>query len=181
MRDPEKTSLRPEALSRDGYIIDQRKTRNIPFGRLTSDRNGCGWIACYNFLRAIGRDPDPEALVRQMEKTLLAGGYLGVHVAALVWELRRQQVPLRYAIRPIHAQMLAETAPAGIILYHARPWNHFVAFRREADGRLRFFGATPGDAGERGSLAEFYWKHVRFPLTLTITAGQLSANDGHSA
>ena len=53
--------LRPEALSADGFIIDQRKTDNIPFGAVTSDRNGCGWIACYNLLRALGRDPDPEA------------------------------------------------------------------------------------------------------------------------
>ena len=38
-------NLRPEALSSDGFLIDQRKTYNIPFGAVTSDRNGCGWIA----------------------------------------------------------------------------------------------------------------------------------------
>ena len=45
--------LRPEALSSDGFIIDQRKTDNIPFGAVTSDRNGCGWIAAYNLRKAL--------------------------------------------------------------------------------------------------------------------------------
>ena len=54
--------IKPEALSPDGYIIDQRQTDNINFGHTSSDRNGCGWIACYNFLKALDSAPDPEAL-----------------------------------------------------------------------------------------------------------------------
>ena len=127
--------LRPEALSPDGFIIDQRKTDNISFGGVTSDKNGCGWIACCNLLRALGRDPDPEEIVRRLEKTLLFHGYLGLHLFALVWELRRNQhIPLNFAVRPFHAQQLCETAPAGIILYRSGRWNHFAAFRRDGQG-----------------------------------------------
>lgn len=162
--------LRPEALSPDGFIIDQRKTDNISFGGVTSDKNGCGWIACCNLLHALGRDPDPEEIVRRLEKTLLFHGYLGLHLFALVWELRRNQhIPLNFAVRPFHAQQLCETAPAGIILYRAGRWNHFAAFRREEDGKLRFFGAVPGQDTAPVSMAEFYWDHVKFPLALTIT------------
>ena len=162
--------LRPEALSSDGFIIDQRKTDNIPFGAVNSDRNGCGWIACYNLLKALGRDPDPEAIVRRLERTLQFRGYLGLHLFSLVWELRRNQhIPLDYAIRFFHAQQNSEHASAGIVLYFTGKRNHFVAFRWEGNGRLRFFGATPGRSGEIISMADFYRLHVKGPMALTIT------------
>ena len=75
--------LDPRALSDDGYIIDQRYTENIPFGGRPASRNGCGWIAAYNVLKALGQSPDSELLRRQLERTLLPGGRLGVNVLAL--------------------------------------------------------------------------------------------------
>ena len=36
--------------SKDGYIIDQARVTDIRYGALTSDINGCGWIAEFNFL-----------------------------------------------------------------------------------------------------------------------------------
>ena len=59
---------------------------------------------------------------------------------------------------------------AGIVLYRAGKTNHFAAFSRQPDGKLRFFGAVPGYAHHNLSMAEFYWDYVKFPLTLTITA-----------
>ena len=162
--------LHENALSQDGYIIDQRQTENIPFGSITSDKNGCGWIAAYNFLRAMDRDPDPEQTLRALEKTLLLGGRLGLHLFALAAYIRRQGIPLECTLRPFHAQMLAETCTAGIVLYRAGKTNHFAAFRREPDGRLRFFGAEAGNARDVTSLAAFYEAHVRFPVALVMTA-----------
>ena len=52
--------LDPKALSDDGYIIDQRRTKAISFGGCPSSKNGCGWIAAYNFLKALDRTPNPE-------------------------------------------------------------------------------------------------------------------------
>lgn len=162
--------LNPKALSDDGYIIDQRYTENIPFGVRPSSKNGCGWIAAYNFLKALDRDPDPDLLLHRLERTLLGGGRLGLNFFALVYELRREQVPLEFALRPFHAQELAARSRAGIILYRAGKTNHFAAFRREPDGKLRFFGAAAGIPHHTLSMAEFYWDYVKFPLTLTITA-----------
>ena len=140
--------LDPKALSDDGYIIDQRQTESISFGGCPSSKNGCGWIAAYNFLKALDRTPNPEVL----------------------HELRRQKVPLEFALRPFHAQELAQRNRAGIVLYRAGKTNHFAAFARQPDGTLRFFGAVPGYAHHNLSMAEFYWDYVKFPLTLTITA-----------
>ena len=147
--------LDPKALSDDGYIIDQRQTESISFGGCPSSKNGCGWIAAYNFLKALDRTPDPEVLLRRLERTLLPGGKLGLNFFALVHELRRQK---------------AQRNRAGIVLYRAGKTNHFAAFARQPDGTLRFFGAVPGYAHHNLSMAEFYWDYVKFPLTLTITA-----------
>lgn len=161
-------NLRPGAVSGDGYIIDQRKTDTIPFGGTSSDKNGCGWIACYNLLKALDRDPDPEELICRLERTLMGNGALGLNFFALVRELKRQGLPLQFALRSFHAQELAARSRAGIIFYFTGKRNHFVAFRREEDGRLRFFGAVPGRTRHEATLAEFYWDYVKFPLALTV-------------
>ena len=163
--------LKPEALSPDGYIIDQRQTDNINFGHTSSENNGCGWIACYNFLKALGRTPDPEALLYQLERTLLGNGALGLHLFALIHPLKKQKLPLHYAIRPFHAQLLSETAQAGIVLYCTGARNHYVAFRRESNGTLQFYGAVPGKALQC-PMAEFYWEHTKHSLALTITTDE---------
>lgn len=162
--------LRTKALSPDGYIIDQRQTANISFGGTASSKNGCGWIAAYNFLKALDRDPDPEALLRDLENALLLGGRLGLNLFALVWELKKQDLPLEFALRPFHAQCISEQCRAGIILYFTGKRNHFAAFRREENGKLRFFGAIPGRVRYEATMAEFYWNHVKLPLAVTITA-----------
>lgn len=48
--------------SKDGFIIDQARLTNIRYGVFTSDINGCGWIAAYNFLKRMGEDADEKAL-----------------------------------------------------------------------------------------------------------------------
>ena len=96
--------LDPKALSDDGYIIAQSWTESFSFGGCPSSKNGCGWIAAYNFLKALDKAPDPEALIRRLERTLLPGGKLGLNFFALVHELRHRKVPLEFALRPFHAQ-----------------------------------------------------------------------------
>jgi len=44
----------PRAFSADGYIINQGVLRDIRYGARTSRETGCGWIACYNYLRCMG-------------------------------------------------------------------------------------------------------------------------------
>lgn len=160
--------INASALDPQGYIIDQRKTDNIAFGGTSSAKNGCGWIAAYNFLKAMDQQPDPEAVLKNLEKTLLADGRLGLNFFALRWYLR--DLPLETALRPFHAQQLSEGCKAGIILYRAGRTNHFAAFRREETGLLRFYGAIPGKQYHDASMADFYWNHVKFPLAITITA-----------
>ena len=48
------------AYSRDGYLIDQGKLSGISYGHKTSRETGCGWIACYNFLRFMNTPEPPQ-------------------------------------------------------------------------------------------------------------------------
>lgn len=162
--------INSQALDSQGYIIDQRKTDNISYGGVSSAKNGCGWIAVYNFLKAMDQEKDPEAILKTLEKTLLPLPGLGTNILALSWYLRRQGIPLEATVRPFHAQMLSETCRAGVILYRAGKTNHFAAFRREENGRLRFYGAVAGTHSHEMSMAEFYSSYVKFPLAVTITA-----------
>lgn len=162
--------LSPQALSPDGYIIDQRRTDHLRFGLLPSSKNGCGWIAAYNFLKAMERDPDPDRLFRSLERSLPLSLFTGVNLFALAAYLRLQHIPLHVAVRPIHADMLVEQCKAGIIFYRAGKTNHYAAFRREPNGKLRFFGAINGAQYDITTLAEFRWNRAKSPLTVIITA-----------
>lgn len=163
-------TINQKALDPQGYIVDQRETADISFGGTPSNKNGCGWIAAYNFLKAMDQQPDPEAVLRSLEKTLLPGGKLGLNFFALVWYLKKQHIPLEASVTSFHAQQISERCKAGIILYRAGKTNHFAAFRREENGLLRFYGAIAGKQCHDISMAGFYWNHVKFPLAVTITA-----------
>ncbi len=163
-------TLNPKALDEEGYIIAQKRLTDVPFGTLTSDKNGCGWIAVYNFLKAMDREKDPETLVKTLEKTLFPSSRFGMNFIALAGYLRLQGIPLNLSLRPFHSQQLSESCRAGVILYRAGKTNHFVAFRREAGDKLRFYGARSGTIHHDMTMGEFYFDYVKFPLTLTITA-----------
>lgn len=163
-------TIKQKALDPQGYIVDQRETSDISFGGTPSNKNGCGWIAAYNFLKAMDQQPDPEAVLRSLEKALLPGGKLGLNFFALVWYLKKQHIPLEASVTSFHAQQISERCKAGIILYRAGKTNHFAAFRREENGLLRFYGAIAGRQCHDISMADFYWNHVKFPLAVTITA-----------
>lgn len=163
--------LRREALDSQGYIINQKKTDNLRFGWTPSDKNGCGWIAAYNFLKAMDKEKEPEEVLKKLEKALLPGlSRFGLNFIALGIYLRAQGIPLEFTVRQFHTQRIAEEAPAGIILYRAGKTNHFAAFRRLENGKLRFYGAVSGRENHDMSMAEFFYDYVKFPLTLTITA-----------
>lgn len=135
--------LDPKALSDDGYIIDQRQTESISSAAAPPAKTAADGSLPIIFSRRWIATPNPEVLLRRLERTLLPGGKLGLNFFALVHELRRQKVPLEFALRPFHAQELAQRNRAGIVLYRAGKTNHFAAFARQPDGTLRFFGAVP--------------------------------------
>ena len=92
-----KPYVSPRAFSRDGYIVDQRLLKNLPYGMKQSNYNGCGWVAAYNFLRACGRKKEYDTVRQQLEDSLIFGGLVGTHIIQLYLYLRRHGFHLYWA------------------------------------------------------------------------------------
>ena len=152
--------------SADGYIINQDKTAHIPYGGQTSAYSGCGWIAAYNFLRAMGagQNLDPAALSRA-----LATGWFKGSAGTGPFRLKRYLEGRGYrfatACTKKGAAALAPNAKAGILLYvEARHGLHFVTFLAHNGAEKRFLNAEYGAEAHYTTVAAFAKKYVKTPF-----------------
>lgn len=181
------TEIDPAAYSRDGYLINQGKLTKNSYGSRSSRENGCGWIACYNFLKAMGKEQPPQEVARRMEHMLLWGGRVGSHPLAVWWYLHRQGYRFQVAFTCAgweRALACQRGRTAGIAAYWHGRGAHFAAFVRESGKEeengdkenagkgeeLRFLNAVYGAENHRLSARVFYKKYVRFPLIFVLTA-----------
>ena len=120
-------------VDRQGLIVDQTLLSDYRMGAVGSDGCGCGWIACYNALRLLGR-PEPAArIIRELEPALALRGRLGTRAVALApFFLRRG---FRISLSGTRSGIDRRAAGAGAnILYYLRAPRagkltaHFVAF-----------------------------------------------------
>lgn len=180
------TEVDQAAYSQDGYLVNQGKLTRNSYGSRSSRENGCGWIACYNFLKAMGRERPPQEVAGHMEHMLLWGGRVGSHPLAVWWYLHRQGYRFFAAFTCAgweRALARRKAGPAGIVAYWHGRGAHFAAFVRErekteenkeenqAGGQeeLRFLNAVYGAENHRLSARAFYKKYVRFPLIFVLT------------
>ncbi|MDL2219704.1 hypothetical protein LJC04_05165 [Ruminococcaceae bacterium OttesenSCG-928-O06] len=145
-----------EALSSDGYIIDQDKTYKIFYGPFRSSYNGCGWIAAYNYLKATHRPHNAVALARELATTSPYNARMGTGPLRLRRFLEAKGCRFATAATRQAAAGLAPTSAAGILFYtNAANGPHFVCYVRQPSGRLRFFNALPGNAHHITTMVEF--------------------------
>lgn len=161
--------LNKSAFSRDGFLTRQQDTSRIPFGVLTSEKNGCGWIAAYNFLRADLHPVKWDQVRRDLNRLLPFRGKIGANAFVLRGYLRHQGCRLHSAVTLAGAKRLIPRCRAGILLYETGNSRHYVAFQRQRDGTLRFFNVRADVTDVVMSLEEFYRRFVRFPLFFLFT------------
>ena len=143
------------AYSNTGHIVDQARLTDVRYGCRTSDLNGCGWIAVYNFLRCMGARIPQGEIIAEMARHSLFRGLLGTSPLRVLRYLRKSGFPLRSAFGVKRAARIAETARSGILLYrHSGGW-HFVAFERADGGRLHFYTAIAGAPDHMESMGSF--------------------------
>lgn len=138
--------------TRDGYINEQHRTAEIPYGRMTSAENGCGWIAAFNVLRHLEDEPPaPEWVAKSLLGGLVLWGYLGTWPFALINFLRGRGHQVRWSLkRSVQKQLAAESA-ASIFLYVGPflRWRefqlHYVMLYPEGTRKVRVlnFGSDP--------------------------------------
>ena len=173
--------INQKAFSSDGYLINQRLLRGIPYGIRQSDYNGCGWIAAYNFLRACGRKKDWNTVRQQLEEGLILGGLLGTHLLQRFWYLHKHGFPLHWAFGKKAAVKKGCTCRAGLLFYCNGAALHFVAFvpaameeqaqgsKESAQSYYRFFNGRMGKEQDYDTLTHFLNTESVFPVVIQLT------------
>ena len=136
----------------DGYINQQHRTAGIPYGRMNSDENGCGWIAAFNVLRRLeANPPTPESVAKSLLGGIVLWGYLGTWPFAIINFLRRRGHEVRWSVKRSVQKRLAAESAASIFLYvgpflHWRNFQlHYVMLYPDGGGKVRVlnFGGDP--------------------------------------
>lgn len=144
------------AFAQSGHIVDQARMRDVRYGWRTSDRNGCGWIAVYNFLRCMGSRVAAGGVADALSRHSLFRGLLGTSPFRIRRYLRRHGYALLDAAGTKKAAQAAASARSGILLYrHTGGW-HFVAFTREDGERLHFYNAIAGAPNHIETMESFF-------------------------
>lgn len=167
-----KETIDEKALSADGYLIDQRHTQNIRYGRLSSDYNGCGWMAAFNLLKAAGKEVPALQVRDALERGLVFKGWLGTGPLHLRRYLKSCGCKLTANFRTKTAVVAAATCKAGIVYYVEGREPHYVAFYPAAGGQLRFLNAISGKQRHLSSMAAFLARKrpVRWFCVMTLPA-----------
>ena len=159
----------------DDLIYNQRK---IPkdqwrYGFRTSAATGCGWIATYNALKLLGRNPEPEGLIDYYQRQLpLVHGNAGTSFWGPYVYFREMGYGTQLEFRRERFDELVESSEVCILFYRWRnKWKfgaHFVALHRTNDGIIGYntykTSVGPDHYGE--SLADFLKKKKYFGAVL---------------
>jgi hypothetical protein len=164
--------------SSDGYIVDQAMVTNIRYGALTSDINGCGWIAVYNFLKTQGHLVEEQALADELIRFTVFRGLAGTDLFRLKRALRRHGYRTRLVFRWNKKARLPEATDAGVIYYIHKDGPHFVTFSRiqpveperdeAGEARFRFFNGIGGKGNHFDTMRGFLTKHNVIPFAFIL-------------
>ena len=149
-----------KGFSRDGYINDQNKLSDYRYRGMSSDVNGCGWIAAYNLRHAAGQAPGFDDVRREMNRMFP----LQIPGPTPMRKLRRylrRYLPFRYVAGRKRALAGARQSTAGILRYWEGKTPHFVSFIRQPDGRYRFLNVNDGQEDFISDMDRFFARHVK--------------------
>jgi hypothetical protein len=152
------------ALSRDGLIIDQSQLKTIPYGKYTSDYNGCGWIATYNAMKLLGEEADVEEVLHYLNKYTILEGRFGTNPFGIKRYFEKHDYDFRYAF--LSRRLEAKKNAVGILLYTDGRNIHYVAFQRE-NRKFHFYNDIYGREDDIRTLDEFL-QGKRLPLWYLI-------------
>ena len=157
-----------EGFSADGYITDQDCLAAYRYRGMSSDINGCGWVAAYDLLHAQGKDVDFETVHREMN-ALFPRQIPGPTPVKKLMDYLARYGDYRLTAGKAAALRAAQTAPAGILRYWEEDVPHFVPFVRTEDGQYRFFNVNDGLEDFVCPMEAFFAGHCRRPLVRAIT------------
>lgn len=122
------------ALGEHKLIVNQARQDAVKYGRLSSNRNGCGWIAIVNAMELLGEPVSVAETIHWLESQPplyrpALGGYLGTFVWTPVRYFRSQGYQVSVALLPEQQKAVAEKADVCLGFYARIPYGHFVTFQ----------------------------------------------------
>ena len=163
--------------SKDGYIIDQARLKGIRYGAFSSDINGCGWIAEYNFLRRMGQSVDEQALADELIRFSIFRGLTGTDIFRLRYYAKKHGYRMPVKFRRNKKARLPEGTSAGIIWYCHKDGFHFVTFyadggippSAEGEARFRFLNGHAGREQHIDTMRGFLTQNNVIPFAMILT------------
>ena len=153
----------------DGYIADQDCFADWRYRTMSADINGCGPIAFYNLLHALGREADWREVFRELESLHRVNMPGPTSMRAMRLMLARHLPQARETQGREAALEAAEKARAGIFRYWEGREPHFIAFVRQDGDRFRFFNVSDGLEDCEMSMERFGREHLRGGLCIVLT------------
>ena len=149
-----------EAYTSDGYIMNQDALTGYVYRCIDASRNGCGPIAAFNILHALGRGVDFGAVVSELDglHRMHRPGPTAMN-AMRAW-LGRHLPQMREHPGREAALEAARGCRMGILRYTEEKIPHFVSFLRQEGGGYRFFNVNDGLEDYVCSMDMFFADHV---------------------
>ncbi len=109
------------------------------YGLRTTAATGCGWIATHNALRILGKEADPQELIRFYEHQLpLIHGNLGTTILAPAFYFRKKGYLVDWTSRYDRFDEMGRKSDVCILFYRwHKKWKlgaHFVALHHTEKG-----------------------------------------------
>jgi hypothetical protein len=145
------------AWSGDGYLDRQEFMYNVPYGSSSVGEKGCGFIAGFNALKAIGLSPNVEQVYQWFVSHLIFKGKIGTNVFQICKFLRENNVKFRIVL----GKKQYSKAKVGIMLYYTGENYHWVTYYfDEKASKFRFINADGHySTVVRYTIDEFLKKH----------------------
>ncbi len=158
-----------KGFSEDGYITDQEQLTDFPYRTVTTDYNGCGWIACYNLRRYLGEDIDPMDVCREMDAMhrLRFPGPTTMRVMRRY--LDKYVVNYKETHDKAPAARAAKQAKAGIFRYYEERVPHFITFLHVEGDLYRFLNVNDDMWDFTSTIGDFALKHFIFGPVIALT------------
>lgn len=153
-----------KAFSSDGYIINQDFTSEYQYGAYPSSDNGCGWIAVFNLMRALGRDVGHEQVYEEMKAILPYEGRQGTPVETMECYLDQKGVAYDYMEGKDAVLQEIPKYTYGIFRYAEQGIPHYVTFLRVDGEQFRFFNADTTKESHICSMRQFFQEHAVEPV-----------------
>ena len=119
----------------DDFIDNQNELSYMHMGLYGADWNGCGWIAVYNAMRMLGKQPNAADIIKFFDNagnTYLYGTF-GARPSTISEYLTLQNLTGKMNtipfIIPDNVETVAKKASACIVLYVYNSGAHYVAMR----------------------------------------------------